>query len=175
MASLSTPLAIVGGALLLTAAARAEITDTGSERQLSLPSATARLILPRRDWVITKEQRRSDDKAVYYSLESAQRKIIFSVFIERTTVCNSAFTCRELAMKNQSYRDAKDMKTFDLGIFSVSQFYLDQPQGLSVIQANVLASAYVDGYWFDIHISKVGTERPDQGSLIELLKEVSIR
>ena len=78
-------------------------------------------------------------------------------------------------MKNPTYKDAKDIKTFDLGGFSVSQFYLDKPQGLPLIQAHLLASSYIDGQWFDVHISMGGTELPDQSSLMELLKAISIK
>jgi hypothetical protein len=155
--------------------AQAEATDTPAERQLSLPYATTKLVLPSGDWVITQERRKPDATGVYYSLESAQRKLIFSVFIEKTAICNAAGACRELAMKNPSYKDAKDLKIFDLGNFSASQFYLDKPQGLPIVQAHLLASAYVDGQWFDVHISKVGSELPDQSSLVELLKAISIK
>jgi len=45
--------------LLLTATvgnAHADVTDASSERQLSLPSATTKLVLPPGDWVITQER-----------------------------------------------------------------------------------------------------------------------
>src|SRR5262245_9443604 len=97
--------------------ASADVTDTATERQFSLPSATTRLALPLGDWVIAQERRRPDANAVYYLLESAQGKLTFSVFIERTAICNTAAACRELAMKNPTYKDAKDLKTFALGNF----------------------------------------------------------
>ena len=80
-------------------------------------------------------------------------------------------TCHE----KPSLQGRKRHKDFRLGGFSVSQFYLDKPQGLPLIQAHLLASSYIDGQWFDVHISMGGTELPDQSSLMELLKAISIK
>src|SRR5215472_7366801 len=82
-------------ALMLSAAiAQADVVDTPTERQLSLPSAKVRLALPRGDWVITDEERRSGDTAVFYALASEQRKTLFTVYIDKSTECLTAFTCR---------------------------------------------------------------------------------
>jgi hypothetical protein len=172
------PIATLLAAVLLCSAAGradAEVTDTPTHRQLSLPSAATKLALPLGDWVITQERRRPDGNGVYYVLESAQRKLIFSVFIEKTAICNGANACLALAMKNPSYKEAKDLKTLEIGSFSANQFYLDKPQGLPIMQAHLLASTYVDGQWFDVHISKGGSELPDQSLLVELPKEITIK
>jgi hypothetical protein len=175
MASLPLRLFIVSVTVLAAMSVRADVTDTAAERQFFLASATVKLTLPRGDWIITREQRRPDETAVYYALESQTRGLIFSVYIDKSASCKTATACRELALANPAFRDAKELKTLEVGMFSVSQFYLDQPQNLKISQANVLASAYVDGYWFNIHISKGDTTRPDEAPLIDLLKEVSIK
>jgi hypothetical protein len=48
-------------------------------------------------------------------------------------------------------------------------------EAFAALPGNVVASAYANGYWLDIHISSGGAERPDPAPLIELLKEVSIK
>ena len=175
MASLQTLLGTAMIAALVSAPARADVLDTPAERHLMLPSAPVELTIPRGDWVITREQRRTGDTAVYYALTSEQRGMILSVFIDKTGTCQSAQACRDASTKNPSYKDAKDLKSLGIGNFSVSQFFLDQPQGLALKQANLLASAYVQGYWFDVHISKAGPERPDPTLLVDLLKEIAIK
>jgi len=67
------------------------------------------------------------------------------------------------------------MRRSDEGQFRVAQFYLDRPHGAPVQQANILAGAYVEGIWFDVHISKADADRPDMAALIEVLREVAIR
>ena len=166
----------VSFALLLLGAlsARADVTDTLTQRQLSLPGSTWRLVLPKEDWVITKEQRRPGDTAVYYALASQKRELAFSVYIDRTTACNSSAGCLNAAMNNPSYKDARELKKTEVGQFSVASFFLDEPQGYPVKQAHLLAEAYLDGCWFDIHISKTAKDRPDAATLFELLKSVTV-
>ena len=154
--------------------ARADVTDTPTQRQLSLPGGTWRLVLPKEDWVITKEQRRPGDTAVYYALASQKRELAFSAYIDRTSACNSSTGCLNAAMKNPSYRDAREFKKTEVGQFSVASFFLDEPQGYPVKQAHLLAEAYLDGCWFDIHISKTAKDRPALATLFELLKSVTL-
>jgi len=162
-------------AFFVASHASADVRDTTTERTLSLPSGAPALVVKREDWVISREQRKPGDTAVYYMLNSDGTKMILSVFIDKSTVCQSSEACLKEALKNESYREAKEQKTFEAGPFRAAQFYLDQPRGAPIKQAHVLAAAYVDGHWFDVHISKSGSERPDLTPLVELLKSLIIR
>lgn len=153
----------------------ADIRDTASERALSLPAGTPALVVPRGDWVISREQRRPQDSAVYYMLTSDGTKMGLSAFIDKTTTCTSADACLQEILRNPAYKESQDQKFTQAGPFKVTTFYLDQPMGTKIFQAHVLAEAYVDGHWFDVHISKAGSERPDMAPLLELLKSLSIR
>jgi hypothetical protein len=164
-------------ALIAVAAfpALADVRDTPTERALSLPAGAPALVIPRGDWTISREQRRPGDTAVYYMLTSESGQMVLSAYIDKTTVCKSAEACLDEALKNQSYKDAKEQKTFESGPFKAAQFFLDQPKGTPIKQAHVLAAAYVDGHWFDLHISKSSPERPDPAALAELLKSLVLR
>ena len=155
--------------------ATADVRDTPKERALSLPSGAPALVVERADWVISREQRRPGDTAVYYMLTSDKAQMVLSVYIDKSTACQSAEACLQEALKNQSYKEAKDQKLLQVGPFSAAQFYLDQPKGAPLKQAHMLAAAYVDGHWFDVHISKSGPDRPEMSALVELLKSVSVR
>jgi hypothetical protein len=168
---------IVAFALVATTAlhATADVRDTAAERVFSLPSGAPALTVKRDDWTISREQRRPGDTAVYYMLTSEKAQMVLSVYIDKSTVCQSSEACLAETMKNPGYSEAKESKAFESGPFKASQFYLDKPKGTSVKQAHVLAAAYVDGHWFDVHISKTGSERPEIFPLIELLKSLSVR
>ena len=153
----------------------ADVRDTPSERTLSLPTGKPALVIPRSDWVIAREQRKPGDTTVYYLLNSGETQLILSAYIDKSTVCRAADECLQSALKNQSYNDAKELKMLDAASFKAASFYLDNPKGAPVKQAHVLAAAYVDGVWFDVHISKGGAERSELGQLVELLKSLSIR
>ena len=153
----------------------ADVRDTPTERSFALPSGAPVLVVKRQDWTIAREQRNPGNSAVYYMLTSDDSKMVLSVYIDKTTVCQSAETCLVEALKNPAYKDAREQKPLDAAPFKGTQFFLDQPKGTPVKQAHVLAAAYLDGHWFDVHISKTGPERPDLGPLLELLKSLSIR
>jgi hypothetical protein len=161
--------------LLASSAAMADVVDTPMERRLFLTSGAPGVVVPRENWVITKEKRRPRGTGVYYALEDLRKQMIFSVFIEKPSNCQSSDACLDAATKNPAFKDAKEMHRTDEGPFKVAQFFLDQPRGLPVYQAQLLASAYVDGQWIDVRISRLGKERPDPSSLLALLRSLAIK
>lgn len=164
-------------ALTLTASlAHADINDTGAERRFSIPAGAQALVMPRADWVLNKEQRRADGKMAYYMMYSEQARAVFSVYIDKVGPCRSAADCIKEALKNPMYKDAQELKMSDDRDFKVASFYLDKPQGVAVSQAHVLVNAYVDGLWFDIHLSATSSkERPDVGALLDLVKTLQLK
>jgi hypothetical protein len=167
----SFPIALI----FFSAAAMADVNDTSTERRLSIPGGARGIVIPREDWTLSKEQRRPGDTAVYYMFSSEQRQMFFSVYVDKTSVCNSADSCLENALANSQYKDAKELRKTEDRQFKVAQFFLDNPRGTPVKQAQLIVSAYLDGQWFDIHISKSGTERPEMAALLEFLKAVVIK
>ncbi|MFZ6647921.1 hypothetical protein ACO0LO_19505 [Undibacterium sp. TJN25] len=161
--------------IFFNTAAMADVKDTPTERRLSIPGSVRGIVMPREDWTLTREQLRPGDTAVYYMFSSERRKLFFSVYIDKTNVCQSSDTCLETALKNSQYKDAKELQKSDDGQFKIAQFFIDHPQGTPINQTNLLASAYVDGQWFDIHISKVGKERPEFAPLLEFLQAVVVK
>ena len=161
-------------AFFLVAPARADVVDSKAERQLFLPGANFKIVIPRDDWVITREQTRGDGRSVYYALASPRREFTLWVFIDQTPVCQTAKACLELALKNQAYDGAKDMKFTEHEGSSVVQFTLDPPKD-GIGQYHLIAATYVDGTWVDLHLSqplKPGTS-PDV--LLAALKLISIK
>ncbi len=160
-------------ALFLASPAAADIVDTKSERQVSLPGANFRIVVPREDWLIMREQTRSDTLSVYYALASQKRSMALWVFIDQTPVCQSAKACVELAMKNKAYDDAKDMRFAEHEGFSVVQFTLEPKD--AVKQQHLVAATYVEGCWVDVHLSQAAGAGTSPDSLLAVLKLLSIR
>ena len=116
--------ALLAVVLLLAPAfpAFADVADTRTERALLLPGANFKLVIPREDWVITREQPRADGRSVYYALSSAKRELTAWIFIDQTPVCQSATACLEFALKNTAYADAKNISFDTQDPFKVVQF-----------------------------------------------------
>jgi hypothetical protein len=155
--------------------AMADVRDTPTERAFSLSSESPALVVQRGTWVIARELRTAMEPIVYYMLTSGSGEMILSVRIDKTSWCQSAEDCLAATLKKKTYKDAIDQKLFKTGSFKAAQFYLEEPEGSSLKQAHLLAAAYVDGHWFDVHISKSGPSRPELNQLSELLRSLSIR
>ncbi len=151
----------------------ADVSDTKAERALSLQGSKFKLVFPREDWVITREQPRADGRSVYYALSSAKREMTLWLFIDQTPVCQSAKSCLEFSLKNTAYSAAKDMRFASQDPFEVVQFALDGSPGTPG-QERLIASAYVDGCWVDVHLFQSARDGAS-AALLGFLKLVSIQ
>jgi len=166
----------ISAALILACcAATADVNDTPTGRRLSTPTSSRAIALPREDWTLVKEMRKAGDTGFYYMLTSHRRQMFFSVYIDRTDKCRSAEACLDIAVANASYKNARDLRKSDVNQFKVAQFVLDSSSGPPIKQANLSASAYIDGLWFDMHISMVGAETPELAPMLDFLQAVSIK
>jgi len=175
------PAPVVEQALQVTKSMRREPGASGTlgegaaERRFALPTSATGLVLQGGDWVVDLETHRAGDTAAYYMLSSDSRGMPLSFYIDRTTICQSAKSCLQAALKNPAYGEAKDLELSEEGPFAVATFFIDPPPDFKAYQANLLASAYVDGQWFDIHISSLKAVRPDVEALRRLLRQAAIR
>jgi hypothetical protein len=161
-------------ALMVTHPAVADIVDSKTERALFLPGSNFKVVIPREDWLILREQTRSDVRSVYYALSSVKRDMALWVFIDQTPVCQSAKACLELAMKNKAYDGAKDMTFSELEGFSVVQFTLE-PAKEGPKQRHLVAATYVDGAWVDLHLFQAVKSGEDPGALLAVLKLLAVK
>ena len=162
--------------LLLFAAAApafADVADTKAERALFLPGSKFKVVIPREDWVITREQLRADGRSVYYALTSAKREMTLWLFIDQTPVCQSATACLEFSLKNTAYASAKDMKFVTQDPFQVVHFALEGSQG-APSQHRLIGAAYVDGCWLDVHLFQPARDGAAT-ALLGVLKLVTIQ
>ena len=153
--------------------ALADVADTKGERALFLAGSSFKLVIPREDWVITREQMRADGRSVYYALTSAKREMTLWLFIDQTPVCQSATACLEFSLKNTAYSTAKDMKFEAQEPFQVAQFALEGGPG-TASQQRLIAAAYVDGCWVDVHLFQAARDGA-AAALLGFLKLVAVQ
>ena len=161
-------------ALVAAVPAVADVVDSTAERQLFLRGAKFSVAIPRDDWVITKEQMRSDGKSVYYAMASIRHDITLWAFIDQTPVCSDAKTCLGFALKNDAYKNVTDMKFSEHEGFSVVQFTLDPAKDGTIYQ-HLIAATYVDGAWVDIHLTQQVKPAKVPDALVSYLKLISIK
>ena len=151
----------------------ADVADTKAERALFLSGSRCKLVIPREDWVITREQLRADGRSAYYALTSAKRETTLWLFIDQTPVCQSATACLEFSLKNTAYASANDMKFATQDPFQVVHFTLEGSQG-TPSQQRLIAAAYVDGCWLDVHLFQPARDGA-ASSLLGFLKLLAIQ
>jgi hypothetical protein len=162
-------------ALLAAPPAHAEFRYTESSLQLFFPGASSSFTLPREDWRVAQEQRNAEGSALYYFVAN-DRGLQFSVYIDRTTECNSSDSCRQLwrSKPHPSMQGAKTLQEGERNGFSFIVYQGDARVGeRTVPMTNVSAHAYRDGHWVDFRASASGATAPDPAPLLALVDKIT--
>jgi hypothetical protein len=166
---------VLSSLLLWASAARCDVRDTETHRQLSLGPSTPLLALPREDWVLAIERVRKDRAVVYYMLSSEQRGASFSVYINSQPQSQEASELLAASLKNPAYKAAKDMERGESGPFRLAYFTTEAVAPNASVQSHIQASALVGGHWFDVHVSKSARDKVDKQVLLEVLQTLVLR
>lgn len=164
--------------ITLTNIVIADVNDTATNREFYTRYGTCRIVAPKSDHFIFKEQVKPNGTAGYYALASEKKLINYSFYIEANKgACDSNSKCVDSVLRNKAYEKAKDLKRYEHGGFSVAEFNIEFPgkDGATIIQKNVLAESYKGGYWVDIHLSRLGVDSPGVGSILSVLDDLSIQ
>ncbi len=149
--------------------------DAQADTVLSTRADAVALVVPGDGWEASLEQHRPDGTATHYVLSHESRALVLSVYIDQTDQCDSAASCLSAASANPAYAQARGKVRGIEGRFEFISFHLIEPLGYPVKQAHILASAYLNGHWLDVHISSTAQDRPPLGPLLSLLASLEIR
>lgn len=162
---------------MFVSVAAADTREAGGALEFFDPSLPWKLSFAKSDWSVGQEKRKPGGGGYYYLATSDRLELNFSVFFDRTSNCSSGESCRALFWRNPGpmYKDPKNVKQFDLNGFSVLQFHLDSVAGVPIKQTNISAHMYKDGYWIDIHLSKVGPTVPSAEPMVKFLESIAVK
>ncbi|XHS78725.1 hypothetical protein ACFJGW_01795 [Burkholderiaceae bacterium UC74_6] len=160
---------------LLAMLATAKLSSTPAVLMLAPKNGSHTLVLPRGDWEVTQQNHRDDGTSAYFLLSSSALAVNFSAWIESSRACSDGDSCLRAALKNPSYLNRSDQKFFEDVGFKATSFYVAPTEKLPIEQFHVLASAYVNGYWIDIHISKADKSRPDPTAALAVLHSLQLQ
>ncbi len=133
------------------------------------------LVLPRGDWKLEQEKHQANGMGAYYLFSSELLGVNISFWVEKCQACSDGEGCLRLALGNPAYKDRKDQELFEAAGFNATSFYIDASDKMPIDQFNVLAAAYVNGYWLDVHISKVGHGHFSPTPVLAVLQKLQIR
>lgn len=120
------------------------------------------------------KQLKPDGASAYFLFEDEKNYMSMSVFIEPATQCQDSKSCRDLIWKqgNPGWVNPQNVKLSEIGGISCLEFLIPSFRGQEIRQQNLYAEYVVDGYWVDLHISKIGYQTKEHVAFEKLLESV---
>jgi hypothetical protein len=136
--------------------------------EFTVPESPWTLTIPSDDFHLAQKQTRSDGRGPYFHLVDEKQKLNLSMFIEPVKDCQDSKTCRDMLWKlgNPEWVNPQNIVQSEIGDVSVLEFLIPSYQGMAIRQQNLYAEFVVDGFWVDLHLSKV-LYKPEDHKLFE--------
>lgn len=127
------------------------------------------------DLDITGVQAKPDEASGYFMMTSASTKLNVSVFIEPVDKCKSGEECRDhvLALGNPAWGKFEQLAKGKIKDFSYFEFYRPEVQGQPLKVMDMYAQYVSNGYWVDVHISKVLYTKADHELFEKVVNSIS--
>lgn len=119
-------------------------------------------------------QIKPDNKSGYFIMVNREEGLTASVFIEPAVNCKTSEECRDYVWKsgNPSWGDVQNVVQSKIGDVSYFEFFRPTVQNRPLQVQDMYAEFVKDGYWVDLHISKVLFKKEDRLLLENLVKSV---
>lgn len=141
-----------------------------SEKRLSftIPAAPWSLTLPAHDFVERQKQLKPNGRGGYFYLTDEEQGLNVSFYIEPADRCTDSKSCRDMVWKlgNPAWENPRNVVLGEIGDISFFEFLVPSFRGQPIHQQNMYAQFVVNGFWVDLHISKV-LYTPDEHKLFE--------
>jgi hypothetical protein len=132
------------------------------------------LTLPASGFEVKQQQLKPDGSAGYFVLTDESSLLNVSFYIEPVENCKDSKACRDMVWKagNPAWKNHKNFVSSQIGDISYFELLIPVFRGQPIAQQNMYAEFVVDGFWVDMHISKV-LYKPEEHKLFEdLVKAV---
>ncbi|MBA4313163.1 MAG: hypothetical protein C0417_11100 [Chlorobiaceae bacterium] len=153
------------------------VQKQGNEITVALDSLNWYLSFPDDDYVVEKEQISSDHKSGYFLFTHHSNfpiDTLFTVsfFIEPIKGCIDAKCCRDKAWEKEKTRlkNHTDVQLSEIGEAATFEYTL--PDYFNYRSMN--AHFFHEGYWIDMHISRMLYEIGSQQSFVNLVKSIKL-
>ena len=136
--------------------------------EFTVPESPWTLTISSDDFHMAQEKTRSDGRGAYFYLVDEKQNVNLSMFIEPVKDCKDSKSCRDMLWKlgNPEWVKPQNVVQSEMGDASVLEFLIPVYQGMAIRQQNVYAEFVVDGFWVDMHLSKV-LYKPEDHKLFE--------
>jgi hypothetical protein len=144
---------------------------------LSVSGILWELRFPVQGWQVHEERVRHDGRGCYYMFSNENKQLNASFFIEPAEKCKTSRNCRNLYWSNPGpfIENPQSVEQFEENGFAVVKFIVPRVRGLQVNQLNYSGHLVRDGYWVDMHLSKIQSQKEDEALLSGFAKTVSFQ
>jgi Protein of unknown function (DUF4019) len=127
------------------------------------------------DLDITNVQVKPDERSAYFMMASASTKLNVSVFIEPIDKCKSSDECRDFVLNlgNPAWGKFGQLAKGKLKDFSYFEFYRSEVQGQPLKILDMYAEYVSQGYWVDLHISKMLYTKADHALFEKVVNSIN--
>jgi Protein of unknown function (DUF4019) len=119
--------------------------------------------LDSKNFAIQDQQVKRDNKSGYFLLQNEKDSMTVSLFIEPAVKCKTSLECRDFVWKtgNPAWGKIQDVVQSKIGEVSYFEFYRPTIQNQPVKMLDMYVEFVENGYWVDLHISKVLYKKED--------------
>ena len=166
---------LVALVLLTPAFAFAQAKElSGGKLSFTTPNAPWELVITAKGFGIGREQLKPDDASAYFLFSNSATLFNVSMFIEPVGKCKTSKECRDMVLQlgNPEWGKYQDLKLGEIGGVSYFEFYRPTVKNRPLRVFDMYAQFVKDGYWVDLHISKLLYDEFDHDDFEELVKSV---
>lgn len=162
---------------VISTLAYADMRQSEEAIYLSAPNTPWELRFPKGGWQLKQERQRQDGLAYYYMFSDSKNQMHSSFYIEPAEKCKTSKDCRSMFWSNPGplYENPQSVEQFEENGFAIVKFIIPSIRGLQVNQLNYSAHIVRDGYWVDMHLSKLPSQKGDEVFLSGFVKTVSFQ
>lgn len=150
--------------------------QTSNEKRINftVPAAPWNLTLPKDNLVVEEPQFKPDGRSGYFVMNDTKNKMTISFYIEPAVNCKDSKSCRDMVWKlgNPVWENLQNVVQSEIEGFSYFEFLLPSFQGVPVKQQNMYVQIVKDGFWVDLHISKVLYKSQEHELFKQVIKSI---
>jgi len=148
--------------------------DTTTNLYLATPGSSWSLEIDTPGFNLEESNFSQDGTAARLKAVNTNNGVILSVFLEKAQTAGDAKQCREFywrdAQKSPFKKD--DLKMSETNSVALVEYTVKEYSGMMVNQKNMNAYLSQNGYWVDVHISKVEFKPEDEAMLQSIINSI---
>jgi len=140
--------------------------------EFTVPAAPWVFTLDGKNYTVEQQQIKSDGKDGYFLLSNDKDGVTASLFIEPVVKCKTSEECRDMVYRigNPKWGELQNVVQSKIGEVSYFEFFRPTIQGQPIKMLDMYAEFVQDGFWIDLHISKVLYKKEDHALFENLVK-----